>query len=428
MVFKIYLFLILLSGFVYSQSVTFDEFLTKSKKVLNINSLKSINEYFPENFVVTSYDYGDFSGDNRTDFAIAVKPLKTKSKNIYVFMFCDSANQYIPVFSDTLAYYELPIEIGFNIANQVCFITHKIKDYSWTITGYSFLHNEFSLIDFYKTDVNPVNKKLSVGKEEYENYHDLNSFIGFYSPVTLKEFRKDQYLVNPVYDLKRNIYKGFKEKLLIDKSWFSGETNSLSDSCGSLFFVKDSGKVFLNLVLKDKLLVSSDSIIANNLMVCLDRSDTRLIENKTAKEPIFREGFDDDIGRIEVNYNLNDLKNPVMSTRLGDNFNTDEIDSIRVKLIKDKNLIISLGIPLQVFNIPADQNRLGVFLSLTFRLKNGSQLTLSNSKSTADDPLTYGRLVLVNNEEYYGVIRNYKFNKLTEKLYLNGLILKGRNN
>lgn len=418
---KIIFVLFLLPLSLFAQTMDFNEFLDLGKNILDGDKAKAIQQYLPGRFQITAADFGDMTGDGRTDFAIAVRPQVKFFKKIIIYLFCDSTGSYVPFYSDTLNYFELPIEIGFSIDKNVCYVTQKLKDRSWTITGYSFYKNEFTLVDFYKTDVNNTIKKLPVGEEQYGNYRNLQSFSGYFDLNSLRQYRKNSFFVHPVYDLKRNIYSGYRRTIRIDEKWMWGDSLLPHNDYGSIVFNRDSSYLAITLRLNDLSGFQPDSISFNTAVFCFDRTGQRLLPDYSKKGPRFRTAEDDDIGRIKVFFSLKDPSQARVEYKLGGNFNQALTSAIKLSYVNGRQLTYRLRIPLALLNIPEGQTEFGNFTQLTLKLNEG-EVILKNSDSYAENPSGYARLVMIEKGSYYGVLSNSKFSEVINIMAENGII------
>ena len=193
---KILYILILCPVLHLSQTISFDEFIESGKNALNTKALQTVKNSLPDDIIITADDIGDFSGDGKNDFAIAYRYQHSRDKNILVNLYCDSLSSYVQIFSDSLQFYELPIEIAFNISQNVCYITQKLEDKSWKIVGYSFYKNEFKLVDSYVTEVKSISRRFQFGEEDYINYSDLTSFTGYFDLNSIEQFKKTKFLIS----------------------------------------------------------------------------------------------------------------------------------------------------------------------------------------------------------------------------------------
>lgn len=414
------LILIAASSFTHAQSVSFEDFLILSKDFLNENALNEIKSILPKEFYISAEDIGDFSGDGKNDFAIAVDPKGNRGNDIYVYLFCDSLGHYERIFADTLKYFELPIEIGFSISKNVCYITHKLKDRSWKITGYTFNRNEFSFYDLYETDVVHYSRRSEVGEENYINYENMNGFNGYFDLSDVNQLRKSKYFIFPVYDLKRNIFKGYKHKFHLDNYWFWDSTKAPMDI--GVFQLSTSGD-YLNMDFKlyDSVFQKIDFTKENSLQFYFDKSGEKIIKNSARlikRTPVFRENVDDKIGSITVNIN-EDSSKEIMNVSLPQGYSKENLKSI--KFVHGLRGKYRLQIPLKILDIPEGNNELPAFIQFTFTTKDKNQITLRSGDGDITDPVSYGKLVFIHEEKYYTVLQNVKFAQLIAKFEKNGL-------
>jgi|GEM_PF-2314415 len=402
------------------QSLTFDEFFRYSHGILDSSQLAGIKEMLPEKFVITGADFGDISGDTLTDFAIAVRPSIRRSRDIYVYIFVDSSKSYIPVFSDTVKFVDLPIEVAFTISEKMCLITQKLDENGWLFRGYSFLNNELSMVDIYRTGSQVPDRRNKIGNEIYENYRTLNAFNGYYNQASLKDYKKNKYFNFPVYDHKRNVYRNYSQKVFITSSWLWNDSLVKPQSYGFVSFTKDNKFLTGTIDLNSKIF-GSDSLINTYITLYFDRNPERLLKFTKKREPVFRETADENIGSVDIEVNNNHPGSSSVNFNFGRNYRHASLNSITLSGEKNLNsLIQTIRIPLNVFN--TDTTEIGIYISIELE-KNGSTiLHLKNSDGSADDPSSYGRLKFIQHGKYYGSIKNHKFRELAEKLRKNSII------
>jgi hypothetical protein len=424
---KNFLFLLLLLfSETFSQTISFDEFTNLFKKSLNNQSLQTVKETLPEGILITAEDVGDFSGDGKDDFAIAYRLKESRDRTIFVNLYCDSLADYIPVFSDTLEFVDLPIEIAFNISNEVCFITQKLKEKSWKIIGYSFFKNELKLVDLYFTDVQQPNKRLQFGEENYTNYSELLSFIGFFDLNSIEQFKKNNYFIFPVYDLKRNIYTGYKKKISINDTWKWEKDSNMINNYGNISFSRDKEKIIVDLVLNKSFIQKIDPFKENIIDFYFDRSNERYSDkipiNFGKKAPKFRNSIDDNISHFSIIFKMNVPNTSRMEYQLGNEYNFSYKNKIKYDVISDSSYKIKLSIPINIFNKKNPDREINNFVSLTLFSKEGGVLKLKSSDGSETDPSSYSKMVIINKDDYFGNIVNNKFHLLQQKNFLNGII------
>ncbi len=426
--FKIYFqiklkFALIISGLIFllsnpanAQSITYEEFLNIASQGLNIEAVEKLRENFPKKFNVTALDIGDFSGDGKNDFAIGVMPPRSR-KNIFIYLFADSLNNYELIFSDTLKFHELPVEIGFSIENQICFLTHKIADRNWEIKGYTFLKNEFAEYDFYETDKLNLKKNIIVGEEKYTNFKTLQGFNGFFDINTLKELKKISFVNLPVYDLKRNVYKGFKRSVEItdDLQW-KDEDNFEEKVYGKIHAAKTENALLLTIDLSEIQISEIDSVNPVKYEIYFDRSLERVKLQKRNKIG-FRENADAESGGLEIDY-FPFMNNFEVKLNFGKSFSINK-DEVQIDFENFRELKIQ--IPLDQI-LPAKRNSLGFFTSINIPLKGKENLILKNSNGNSKDPSSYGRLIFIDRNEYFGKIVTGKFEKLILQMKNNAIL------
>lgn len=402
-----------------AQTLTFEEFSAYSLTRLDSAQLAGIIEYLPEKFVITGADIGDISGDAKNDFAVAVRPSIRKSRDIYVYIFVDSSNAYIPVFRDTLKFVELPIEIAFTISEQTCIITQKLKENSWLFTGYSFVNNELALVDLYRTGDKSIDRRSKIGNEFYENFKSLHSYNGFYNWNTLRDYKKNKFYNFPVYDQKRNIYKNYTRSVYITSSWLWNDSLTEHINYGKINFARKDNLLLTDITLNDKIL-TTDSLSTNYIKIYFDRSPQRLVSMNKRRMPVFRSSTDENIAYIQIELTKQNPYRSSLNYNFGENYSLQTADHIRVSEEQTlQGLKTSLQIPIEVFN--TDTAELGIYISIEKQTKGDTLLTLRNSDGTAEDPSSYGRLIFIEPESYYGEIKNNKFKELIDKIKLNNL-------
>lgn len=423
---KIFFILILSPAFCMSQTISIDEFIESGKDILDYKALQAVKNSLPEDILITADDIGDFSGDGKNDFAIAYRYQKSRDRNIFVHLYCDSLSSYIPIFSDTLQFCDLPIEIAFTISKDVCYITQKLEEKSWKITGYSFYKNEFKLVDNYVTNVKSANRRFQFGEEDYINYSNLFSFTGYFDLNSVEQFMKAKYFIFPVYDLKRNIYNGYKHKIKIDDSWKWNEDSVNANTYGSILINKDKEKFIIDIEFQKSVLDNLEPAQENSIDYCFDRSGKRYLDRIPSgfvrRTPKFRNKIDDDVSHFKIIFKLKGFNPERMEYQLGKNFNYTYKDKITYEIFPDSSSKIRLSIPTGIFNFKNNIDEIGNFISLKLKLKDGSELNLKNSEGSASDPSTYSRMVIIKDHNFFGSLVNNKFKLLYNKIRANGLL------
>ncbi len=420
---KIFLFWISLTAAVFSQTITFDEFLDLSSGVLDTAKASKIISYFPERFQITALDYGDVSGDGLTDFAIAVDPLGNRGHEVFIFVFCDYPDEYKVIYHDTLEYVITPLEIGFSIANENFYITHKEYQLNWTIKGFSFFKEEFSEVDIYHTDTVKIKRNSAIGKETYINYHDLSSFIGYYDLNTVAEKAKYKYYTIPAYDYRRNVYGRYPKKLRLNKALeFSADSVDTGQfDYGDFEVVKDGEYIRLIARIDASFIKRNTSI---NLKTYFDLSGAEFNYNKKKKTKTFRDSLDNDIFGMEVSF----AGDSITGTSFYNRERVSDSDIRKIKLLKysGNKFEINLFLPAAFFYRKGSLDTIKSFIAFEFN-RNGIVKELKNTSGSLNNPSTYGYMLFIKDGDFLGIRRNKRFSELINKLYSNGVLREKEN-
>jgi hypothetical protein len=426
MIKNIFIFSFLLFCECFGQTITFDEFIEQANKSLKVNALIGVQNSLPEEINITAEDIGDFSGDGKNDFAIAYRLKTSRDRTIFVNLYCDSLNSYVLVFSDTLEFVDLPIEIAFNISNKLCFITQKLEERSWKIIGYSFYKNELKLVDLYFTDVKQPNKRFEFGEENYTNFVKLPSFIGYFDLNSIEQFKKSNYFIFPVYDLKRNIYNGYQRKISINNYWEWKKDTNIVDRFGTIVFSREKERLIIDLQFDKSLIERLNTAKENVINFYFDRSNKRYLEkipgNFVKKAPKFRNTDDEDISHFGIVFKVNSITPPRLEYQLGNNYNFSYKDKIKFNVVSETNYNIQMSVPFGIFNRKNIDGEINNFVSFRLFLNDGTVLDLKSSDGSESDPSSYSKLLIINLGDYFGHIVNNKFQLLQQKSWKNGII------
>ncbi len=420
---KFILAFILYSGVLLSQTISFDEFIETSKGFLNQKALEQVKETYDEDCLITSADIGDISGDGKNDFAISIREKKAKDRIININIYCDSAGSYIKVFSDYLQFFELPIEIAFNISKQVCYVTQKLEEKKWKVSGYTFYKNELKVVDLYSTDILPINKRWNVGEENYSNYTDLISFVGYFDLHSIEQFKKNKYFLFPVYNKKRNLYKGYRREILLSNLW-NWQDTVVSQVYGKVSFNRSEGNLILNLSFNNEIINKIGKSGKINIDLNFDRSAKRLNKNNNSfvNHLPLRNKLDENISKINIEVLPGNSNRTKIDINSGKNFTLEFQDGIDVNFEPAADQMMQIKLPNEYFNLPEGQTEIGAYVMIRFKLNDTNEIVLTSSNGEIDDPSAYSRLFLLDDNEFYGYVENSKFEKLIEKLKSNGII------
>jgi len=344
-------------------------------------------------------------------------PRNNKSKLIFIFLYAYDNQNYDLIFRDTLVYSSLPIEIGFAIAEKVCFITHKKDELNWSITGYTYVNNEFRIFDYFETDVLEI-KSSKIGYEKYINYHKYKAFEGYYSSSDLTQYFKTNFTLYPAYELRRNIYSPLDGKVI-----FKSDDNEeiLHKKIAEIFFRINQDDLIASVLLNNNLLTRDNSLVFS---INFDRKPVRLL-NLNKNKPVLRDKIDDDISGFS--FMINSKKEiSIINSFIGNRYNSDFKEKIKLSYFENhkNDLVINLTIPFKFYNLIEKIDSLGVFSRLESQGKDqlNDRINLfSDSDGDIQNPSTYSIISFNEKEQFWKLYSNKKFFSLIEKIKRNGL-------
>ena len=155
MKYTLILLLLFSTNNLFSQSaLSFSEF---KKALLNyyeediISDLKQLKPEV-ESSQFWSWDVGDYTGDGYPDLAFVTKDKSVSGKNLTVTLVVDIDGYLVKVKEFKEKYIELPLEVGIAIKENTCFVTNKIKQFHWNITGWYVENGSFKQRSIYRTE------------------------------------------------------------------------------------------------------------------------------------------------------------------------------------------------------------------------------------------------------------------------------------
>lgn len=122
------------------QGLTRTEFYRKLESYFDRELIGDLNRVFwkEQDYTFYSWDAGDYSGDGNYDLVCVVRHRAEKSKRLWVYMFVDIDGFLTHIATKEYLFIELPLEVGVVIRYGVCYITEKVQQFHWRITGYRF--------------------------------------------------------------------------------------------------------------------------------------------------------------------------------------------------------------------------------------------------------------------------------------------------
>ncbi|MFP4527591.1 MAG: sugar-binding protein [Candidatus Kapaibacterium sp.] len=201
------------SGAFAQNGLKFAELAQRLEPYFAKELISDVRRQLPQgsDYSIWGWDVGDFTGDGFYDCAVTVRLANESRRMVTVYMFADIKGYLTEVGQFQYQYYEIPLEIGVVIKNNACYVTRKREKFNWVIRGYTFDNGAMILLDEFTTT-----RLSKLTRETYRNYKDLrNTERYFYTQTGEDEFNAD-YMTIPSYQRGRKIYKGYASEVYSD--------------------------------------------------------------------------------------------------------------------------------------------------------------------------------------------------------------------
>lgn len=125
----------------------FEEFMGMLSETFTDEQLDEMSYQVPWDVRVTSYGYGDFSGDSKTDIMIGIREKGiTPDHSVDVYFLEASGNTYKLVAKKNVKTVELNIEVAFMVRDGVGYVTNRDK-HNWYFTSYEINDDKLVQLD-----------------------------------------------------------------------------------------------------------------------------------------------------------------------------------------------------------------------------------------------------------------------------------------
>ena len=134
----VFFFVLVFTRTVRSQDeMDFEEFMGMMSGTMTDQQLDELSFQVPWDIKVSSFGYGDFSGDYLDDVVLAIREKDVTPKNsVDVYFFENIGDStYNLVLKKNVKWVDLPIEVAFLVKDGVCYVTNKDSN-NWYFTGY----------------------------------------------------------------------------------------------------------------------------------------------------------------------------------------------------------------------------------------------------------------------------------------------------
>jgi hypothetical protein len=125
----------------------FEEFMGMLSESFSEEQLDELSYQLPWDIKVTAYGYGDFSGDYKDDFVLAIREKGvTPDKTVDVYFLENVGDTYKVIAKKNVKTIELNIEVAFLVKDGLCFVTNRDKN-NWYFTSYNIDEDNLVQVD-----------------------------------------------------------------------------------------------------------------------------------------------------------------------------------------------------------------------------------------------------------------------------------------
>lgn len=309
-------FLIIFSFVTFSQEKCLSkiDFFTLLSQKIPIYKLEYLYNVIPDDACIWGYDIGDFTGDTLDDLAFSYKIAGDNSKNLEIRLYINDKDSLYLVSSFNLKYYNIPIEIGFNIQNSECNITHKISDEDWRIYTYTYKNDELICTNIFESRNKIItgSRRKFVGYERNCNQKNNLVFENYYQLSTGRHYFKRKYYKTLCYNLDRNKNKFLHSVSLIDtnsmfitKGYLSWK--DFSDLSISFNAFHDDSLIYFYYFIQDDIICINNNQFQDYIILWIDYNPQKLIFTKV--DGIYvRDGADENINKFKIYFDNRVIK------------------------------------------------------------------------------------------------------------------------
>jgi hypothetical protein len=405
----------------------YPEFANKLEWYFDSLMIEDVGKELPQgtNYSIWSWDVGDFSGDGNYDVAFVVKQAGEKGRKVDVYLFVDKDGFLTLIEKFPYEYVEMPLEVGVVIRSRTCFITKKIRQFNWYITGFKFSQGNLIWYDDFHTE--------RIGKythETYQNYQTMVSAERYLLTSKDAEKFKVKFLMVPCYPRGLHVYKGFSDETYVDDvdfvnvgAWWWRGTDDASYHIKTAY---DKDFMYLQFKIKDDSFVplTCDSCPADYLSLWFDfghvnSNDDRFASIKDDKVA-FREESVGDIYNIKIYpgdfLEVKPFISKVSSTNELEDYQKNEVNNIKVSArLIDSGYVVKVRVPFRLFgyeSAPSDSSKFvkigftSVLNDIDNEYRPEEVTEVASSSFNMAKPSSYGELLLVPEGKWLGNAKN----------------------
>lgn len=418
---------VLFSSNAFSQGgMKFAELAKRLENYFNKEMILDIQRNFPQgsDYSIWGWDVGDFSGDGVPDAAFSVRVASQKGRTMQVYLFVDIDGFFVKAGQFAYEFVELPLEIGVVIRDNACYITRKNKLYDWLIRGYRFDNGSIIHLDEFTTK-----RYGNLTNESYKNYETLKNTEKYLDTRSGKAQFFAEYHSIPSYRRGRYVYKGYHNEAFIDDInyvpkgafWWEG-THDLSYRVSSVY---DDEFLYMTVKVKDDAIVPQycDTCISDYVEVWFDMTpnleDNDRFAVKSNERVRFKETTDSGLYCITIFPGNYTDKSATVKVSTTDNLEPYQKlashNIVAISDVQDSIYVIKFKVPFAFFGLQGNPAELGQFVEYGCTVSvhdydNEFRPEEYTKKNTSvfdpQNPSTYGSIVLVPNDKWYGAAQN----------------------
>lgn len=420
------LILLLLSINLNAQSgVKFPELVKRLDPYFDSSLIEDVRLQLPQgsDFNIWGYDVGDYSGDGYNDLALTLRLSGDRSRKMYLYLFVDIDGFLTKVGQFTYEFLELPLEIGVVIRDDKAIVTKKNKQYDWTMDAFTFDNGALT-----KSEVFATRRIGDLTYEKVRNFVDLHGSDKYIKTKNGQEVFYRKYLMLPSYHRGRKVYKGYNAEVYSDYidyvhegAYYWKGDKDCSFRASSAY---DDNYLYFSVEVTDDAVVPQycDTCITDMIEVWLDINisdgENRFTEPAKDNKVKFVDNSETGIYKFSVNPGNYLEKEPTIKVASSDEVTDEQKNEYKnlkaISNLTEEGYIIKFRIPFSLLGFnPNPLNKDFIELGCSFvvidydnEFRPEEKTCISTSAFLPFDPSTYGSLILVPNNYWYGDSQN----------------------
>ncbi|MEO5930876.1 MAG: hypothetical protein ABIR47_13145 [Candidatus Kapaibacterium sp.] len=415
-------------------AITFDSLAKRIDPYFAPELIQDVRDALPQTgYDIWGYDVGDYSGDGANDISIVIRQKNDSRRKMGVYYFVDDEGTLRLVKQMMVDFVELPIEVGVAISDGAVHMTHKLKEFNWEIYGYRYRDGVVMMVDRFTTE-----RQGTMTYETYRNFQSLEGYERYLNTADGELLFRSDFLTTPSYGRGRDVSTGYQantiakmSKYVMKGSYYWQNEKDLTLDTRSAY---DKDYLYFNITLQDDQVIpiglNGVDSTADRLELWLDMyslGDRFRVGRRTRD---FRMKTDSNI--YALNVGLGDFIDQQAHVKLSSSNTLDERQKTAAKAIKavairlDSGYTVKIRIPWALFGFetaPTEDDALTQFgmnvvvhdVDSPYRPEEETVLTTSQNFDRMK-PATFGSLVLIPNNLYYGESINIFLGDLKERM------------